>query len=174
MPTGVQPPEAPYPRTERKRLDRHGHLLGAASTRTEAGTSPATRSNGLATGVEGTFRSLTSPAATARLYTHTGLTPGNGLLLPDAGAQQLRVGTSGRKRCGKATERDVVPDAPTLTATANGSSEINLSWTKPDGKGAPITEYELEYYSDEYEGWFWVVRGPAVVGDNPLHRPGRG
>ena len=72
----------------------------------------------------------------------------------------------------ESTERAVVPDAPNLTAQANGSSEINLSWNRPDGNGAPVTEYELEYYNDEYQGWFWLT--DARLPPDTTHRTDRG
>lgn len=157
VPTGVELPEAPYPRPERN-----------GSTAMDIFWDPPWEDGGgditgyqiewSATGVEGTFRSLASPGASARLYTHTGLTADT----------QYHYRMRARNSSGygewsetvwDSTERNVVPDAPTLTATANGSSEINLSWTRPDGNGAPITEYDLEYYDDEYQGWFWLIRG---------------
>ena len=108
--------------------------------------------------MEGTFRSLASPAATARFHTHTGLTPGN--------AYYYRMRARNSSGWGEwsdvvseRTERNVVPDAPALTATANGSSEIDLSWDRPAGNGAPITEYLLEYYDNESQAWNWLSGG---------------
>ncbi len=38
-----------------------------------------------------------------------------------------------------------IPAAPTLTATAVSSSQINLSWTTTNNGGSPITGYKIEY-----------------------------
>ena len=161
VPAGVQPPEAPYPRPERNGStamdimwdEPYEHEEDDGDTRWDI---TGYQIEWSATGVEGTFRSLASPAATARLYTHTGLTPG----------AQYHYRMRARNSVGwgewsetvwENTEKAVVPDAPNLTATANGAREINLSWTRPAGNGAPITYYELEYYSDEYQGWYWLT-----------------
>ena len=54
-----------------------------------------------------------------------------------------------------ATTGTSVPDAPTsLTATASGTTRINLSWTAPasDG-GSPITGYRIEESPDGNSSW---------------------
>ena len=155
--TGVQPPGAIHPRTERNGSTAMD-IFWESPQEDGGGDITGYQIEWSPTGEEGTFRSLASPAATARSYTHTGLTPGN------AYYYRMRARNSSgwgpwSETAWDNTERDVVPDAPTLTATANGSAEINLSWTRPDGNGASITRYELEYYDDEYQGWFWLVRG---------------
>ena len=79
------------------------------------------------------YSRLTSPSASARSYTHSGLKPGNERYY------QLRA----RNRAGWgefsepafAAALTGVPTAPSLTARANGSTEIKLSWTKPDDRG---------------------------------------
>ena len=45
-----------------------------------------------------------------------------------------------------------LPSAPRLTARANGSSEIKLSWTEADARGSEIDSYELEVSGD---GLYW-------------------
>ncbi len=169
VPTGVQPPDAPYPRTERNGSTAMD-IMWDPPYEDGGGDITGYQIEWSATGVEGTFRSLASPAATARLYTHTGLTPG----------AEYHYRMRARNSAGwgpwsetvwDSTERNVVPDAPSLTVTANGSSEINLSWNRPDGNGAPVTEYELEYYDDEYEGWYWLTRG-GVPEDTTHHTDG--
>ncbi len=53
------------------------------------------------------------------------------------------------------TEAPVAPDPPTgLTATASGSSTINLSWTAPvDNGGRVITGYKIEVSTDSETTW---------------------
>ena len=46
-----------------------------------------------------------------------------------------------------------VPDKPALSATANGDTRIDLSWTVPADGGAPITRYELQVSDDGASGW---------------------
>ena len=89
---------------------------------------------------------LTSPSASARAYTHSGLQPGT------TRHYQLRA----RNRAGlgefssavSATTLTGVPTAPSLTARASGASEIKLTWTKPDDKGSDIQRYELQESGD--------------------------
>ena len=52
-----------------------------------------------------------------------------------------------------------VPHAPTsLTATANGSTQIDLSWTAPaDNGGSSITGYRIEVSSDAGSSWTEVA-----------------
>ena len=51
-----------------------------------------------------------------------------------------------------ATTLTGVPAAPSLTVRANGSTEIKLTWTKPDGRGSDIFFYELQQ-SDDGADW---------------------
>ena len=44
-----------------------------------------------------------------------------------------------------------MPRAPGLTVRANGSTEIKLTWTKPDDRGSDITGYDLEESGDGSE-----------------------
>ena len=52
-------------------------------------------------------------------------------------------------------EATTVPGAPTsLTATASGTSTINLTWTAPaDNGGSPITGYRIEVSPNGTSGW---------------------
>ena len=45
------------------------------------------------------------------------------------------------------------PDAPVLRATANGQTEISLSWDAPADNGAAITRYELQVSDNGTSGW---------------------
>ena len=91
-------------------------------------------------------------AATA--YAHTGLAAGT--------TRHYRVsainanGTGLPSRTADATTGTTVPGAPaSLTATASGSTTIDLSWSAPasDG-GSAITNYKIEDSSDGGSTWF--------------------
>ena len=104
-----------------------------------------------ADGAENSYRRVTSPSASARSYTHSGLQPGT------TRHYQLRA----RNRAGwsefslpaSATTLTDVPAAPALTVRANGASEIKLSWTKPDDRGSDIYGYHLQQ-SDDGNDWY--------------------
>ena len=106
-----------------------------------------------ADGAQNSYRSLTSPSGSARSYTHANLQPG------DTRYYQVRA----RNRAGLgefslpafAATLTGVPAAPSLTATANGASEIKLSWTKPDDRGSDITGYDLQQ-SDDGNDWHFL------------------
>jgi len=108
-----------------------------------------------------TYSRLTSPSASARSYTHSGLQPGDGrhykLLARN------RAGSGNFSPAVFASTLSGVPTAPSLTARANGSTEIKLSWTKPDDRGADITGYELQQ-SDDGNDWHFLV-GSISAGD---------
>ena len=162
VPAGVQLPGAPYPRPERNGSTAMD-IVWEPPQEDGGGDITGYQLEWSATGVEGTFRSLASPSASSRSHTHTGLTPGAEY------HYRMRARNSAgwgewSETAWDSTERAVVPDAPNLKATANGSREINLSWNKPDGSGARITEYELEYYDAEYEGWLWLTADRLLPG----------
>ncbi len=100
-----------------------------------------------------TYSRLTSPSASARSYTHSGLQPGDGrhykLLARN------RAGSGNFSLAVFASTLSGVPTAPSLTARANGSTEIKLSWTKPNDKGSEILRYELEE-SDDGSAWSFL------------------
>ncbi len=106
-----------------------------------------------ADGAENSYSRLTSPSASARSYTHSGLQPGT------TRHYQLRA----RNRAGwgewsfpaSAVTLTGVPAAPNLTVRANGASEIKLSWTKPDDRGSDIFGYHLQQ-SDDGNDWHFL------------------
>ena len=103
------------------------------------------------------YSRVTSPSGTTLSYTHTGLQPG------DERYYRVRArnsaGWSEWSWPASATTLDLglvsgagLPSAPRLTARANGSSEIKLSWTEADARGSEIDSYELEVSGD---GLYW-------------------
>ena len=90
--------------------------------------------------------------ATSTSYSHTGLTAGS--------ARHYRVSAINSAGAGSATDvADATTDSPPavtapgeptgLTATANGQTQIDLSWTAPsDNGGAAVTGYRIEVSTD--------------------------
>ena len=87
--------------------------------------------------------------STSTSYTHTGLTAGSN--------QHYRVSAINSEGAGTAsnvanadTDAPAKPSKPTgLSATADGQTEIDLSWTAPsDDGGADITGYRIEVSTD--------------------------
>ena len=107
------------------------------------------------------YSRVTSPSGTTLSYTHTGLQPG------DERYYRVRArnsaGWSEWSWPDSATTLDLgldsgagLPGAPRLTARANGSSEIMLSWTVADARGSEIDTYELEFSGDGLY-WDWLA-----------------
>ena len=94
---------------------------------------------------------------TTTAYAHTGLAAGT--------TRHYRVsaintnGTGLPSNVDDATTGTTVPGAPTsLTATASGSTTINLSWSTPDTTGgSAITGYKIEVSSDSASSWTDLV-----------------
>ena len=90
---------------------------------------------------------------TTTAYAHTGLTAGD--------TRHYRVsainanGTGDPSNVDSATAAATAPGAPTgLTATASGTTAINLSWTAPGSTGgSAITGYKIESSSNGTDGW---------------------
>ena len=90
---------------------------------------------------------------TTTTYAHTGLTAGD--------TRHYRVsaintnGTGAPSNVDSATAGATAPGAPTgLTATASGTTAINLSWTAPGSTGgSAITGYKIESSSDGGSSW---------------------
>lgn len=117
-------------------------------------------------GTDGSYSRLGSAAAAARSYTHSGLQPG------DERYYRLRAHNSAG--WGEFSEPvstftlTAVPAAPSLTARANGTSEIKLSWTKPDDRGSDILWYDLQH-SDDGSEWLKLDSGIAADKSEYVH-----
>ena len=112
-------------------------------------------------------------AAEDRSYVHSGLEPGDTRYYriranTGVGTAQWSVGPDHAT-----TLTDVIPAAPVLTVRATGALEIELSWTKPDGRGSPITGYE---WQESPDGIAWGRSWPAFAADpgaqDNVDRPG--
>ena len=89
--------------------------------------------------------------------------------IQDAAGNDVETFTTGMNSVPAVTNRSTTaataPGAPTsLTATASGSTQIDLSWTAPDDNGGRvITGYKIEVSSDSGNAWTDRV---ATTGDN--------
>ena len=87
-------------------------------------------------------------------YAHTGLTPGTTLHYRVLAVNS--VGASDHSNVVSVTVGVMTaPDAPTgLTATADGRTQINLSWTAPvDNGGSAINGYHIQISADAGTNW---------------------
>ena len=115
---------------------------------------------------------VTNTRSTGASYSHTGLTAGS--------TRHYRVSAINSAGTGLASNVDnattdsppaaTAPDAPTgLTATANGQTQIDLSWTKPsDDGGATITGYRIEVSTDG-TSWSDLVANTRSTGASYSH-----
>ena len=89
--------------------------------------------------------------ASTRSYSHTNLSAGT------TKYYQIRAynseGSGAWSDVANATTQAGRPGAPVLGATANGQTEVNLSWTAPGDNGASITRYELQVSDNGTSGW---------------------
>ena len=106
------------------------------------------------TGTAGWSTLESNSRSTSTSYTHRGLLPGSKRYYRVAAINSEGTGTL--SRVAHATTRAVLPGAPTnLTATARGTTRIDLIWLAPrsDG-GASVTGYRIESSTD---GNAWTV-----------------
>ena len=106
-----------------------------------------------------TWTNLVSDSGSATTtHEHTGLTAGTTRRYRVSAINS--VGASAASTAASATTAAAgTPGAPTsLTATANGRTQINLTWTAPvsDG-GATITGYKIEVSADAGSSWSTLV-----------------
>ncbi len=95
--------------------------------------------------------------STTTEYVHTGLDPATTWYYRVAAINAAGAGTLSNQA--GATTDAIVPDAPTeLTATAIGSSKIELSWRGPNfNGGAAITGYRIEVSENGGASWTPLV-----------------
>ena len=120
-------------------------------------TTLTTASQTLTLNVDGTafaFEDADSKAATSRYWSSSGLSWTTGDSVP------LTL-----------TETASAPDAPTeLTATANGETEIKVSWTAPSNNGGEtITGYKVEVSANGETGWSNVAADTASTDTTYSH-----
>ena len=100
--------------------------------------------------VDGSSDSFAFSEATDPAGSHTYQWPGTGLDWSSVPPVTLRL-----------RDRDTAPTFPgkptNLTATANGSTQIDLGWDAPDPGTDPITGYRIEVWADADTGWTDLV-----------------
>ena len=100
--------------------------------------------------VDGSSDSFAFSDATDPAGSHTYQWPGTGLDWSSVPPVTLRL-----------RDRDTAPTFPgkptNLTATANGSTQIDLGWDAPDAGTDPITGYRIEVWADAVTGWTDLV-----------------
>ena len=122
-------------------------------------------------GTSGWTDQVADTSSTATTYAHTGLAPGD--------TRHYRVsaintqGTGTPSNVDSATTGATVPGAPTgLTATASGTTAIDLSWSAPASTGgSAITGYKIEVSANGTSGWTDQVATPAAP-PPPTRTPG--
>ena len=150
------------------------HLARAQRFRHDYGLDPAGKGGRPPRrGDEGWTPLSSTLAAEDRSYVHSGLEPGDTRYYriranTGVGTAQWSVGPDHAT-----TLTDVIPAAPVLTARATGALEIELSWTKPDGRGFPITGYEWQESPDGIAwGRSWSGFAADLGAQDNVDRPG--
>ena len=101
--------------------------------------------------------------STTTTYSHTGLSAGTTRHYRVSAINS--VGTGAASNVDNATTATTVPGAPTsLTATASGTTTINLSWTAPaDNGGASITGYRIDVSPNGTSSWTDLVANTGTT-----------
>ena len=108
-------------------------------------------------GTSGWTDQVANTNSTATTYAHTGLAAGDTRHYRVSAINTNGAGTA--SNVDSATTGTSVPGAPTgLTATASGTTAINLSWSAPASTGgSAITGYKIESSSDGGSSWSDLV-----------------
>ena len=108
-------------------------------------------------GTSGWTDQVANTNSTATTYAHTGLAAGDTRHYRVSAINTNGAGTA--SNVANATTDASVPGAPTgLTATASGTTAINLSWSAPGSTGgSAITGYRIEVSSDGGSSWSDLV-----------------
>ena len=106
-----------------------------------------------ADGTSGWTDQVANTSNTATTYAHTGLGGGTTRHYRVSAINANGAGTA--SNVDSATTGTTVPGAPTgLTATASGTTAINLSWSAPGSTGgSAITGYKIEVSANGTSGW---------------------
>ena len=104
-------------------------------------------------GTSGWTDQVANTNSTATTYAHTGLAAGDTRHYRVSAINTNGAGTA--SNVDSATTGTTVPGAPTgLTATASGTTAINLSWSAPGSTGgSAITGYKIEVSANGTSGW---------------------
>ena len=110
--------------------------------------------------------------STATTYSHTGLTAGSTRYYRVSAINSAGTGTASNvaNTTTDSPPAATAPGAPTgLTATANGQTQIDLSWTAPSSDGgASITGYKIEVSSDN-SSWSVLVADTSSTATTYSH-----
>ena len=111
-----------------------------------------------------TWNVITTVVAPDTTYTQTGLTPNTTYHYRVSAVNSTGVGDPS-DAASATTESTGVPGAPTgLTATADGQSAIDLSWTEPADTGtSAITGYRIDRLSDDFLTWVVLVANTGTM-----------
>ena len=120
-------------------------------------------------GTSGWTDLVANTSNTTTTYAHTGLTAGSTRHYRVSAINANGAGTA--SNVDSATTATTVPGAPTgLTATASGTTQINLSWTAPASTGgSAITGYKIESSSDGGSSWSDLVANTGNANTTYAH-----